>query len=482
MIGILLLIPLAMIPFYPQDLVYAADFLVPAAFSMALGAALCALRRGVTGRENYKKMLRISSVTVVAAWCYGFLAGAMPFVLAGKLTFVQALFEAVSGWTTTGLSVMDVTQTEHIFLFHRSFMQFCGGLGFVMMMVIFIQGKDAMNLYSAEGHPDRLMPSIGKTAKIIFYMYFSFLILGTAVYVLFGMPLFDSVNHAMGALSTGGFSTETDSIGAYESLPIEFTTIVLMLIGTTNFAVLLLMVKRKFGQMMRVSEFKFMLCLLAAFVPAMGLVLSFGLYVSLAEGMRLSLFNAVSALSTTGFSTMPYADWPQAAVGIMILLQLIGGGVGSTAGGMKLTRVYLAGRVCARHMKERVSSKRNVSVDYYYTAQGKTVIDRGLVEQTVGFLFAYLCVFFAGTVCLTITAGCSLGEAMFEFSSALGTVGLSIGLTGPSTDAATLIVEMAGMVLGRLEIFIVFVAGYSLLSAVRSPAVLFHKRKPRKRL
>ena len=177
--------------------------------------------------------------------------GALPFVLSGLLNPIQAVFEAVSGWTTTGLSVMDVEATPYIFLFHRGFMQFCGGLGFLMMMIIFVQGKQAMALYSAEGHPDKLLPNIRKTAQTICIMYCGFLVVGVLMYLVCGMNLFDSIIHTMCSLSTGGFSTRADSIGYYDSPAIEAVTIVQMLVGTTNFAALLLLTKGKIMQFIR---------------------------------------------------------------------------------------------------------------------------------------------------------------------------------------------------------------------------------------
>ncbi len=194
LIGVLLAVPLLVLPFYPEDAVYIPAFLIPALFSILLGLGIGFLSGKKKEQESCRGYLYSSSMTVLAAWGYGIAAGAAPFVVAGQLTVVQALFEAVSGWTTTGLSVMNVEEVSHIFLFHRSFMQFCGGLGFVMMMLIFIQERESMNLYSAEGHPDRLLPNLGKTARAIFVMYCAFLAAGVIAYVLAGMPLFDSIN------------------------------------------------------------------------------------------------------------------------------------------------------------------------------------------------------------------------------------------------------------------------------------------------
>ena len=165
LIGMLLAVPLLALPFYPEESGDAPAFLIPAAFSILLGLVIGFLTRHKKEAYNYRGHLYTSSMTVLAAWGYGILAGAAPFLLAGRLGVVQALFEAVSGWTTTGLSVVDVREAGRLFLFHRSFMQFCGGLGFVMMMIIFVQERESVNLYNAEGHPDRLMPNLGKTGK-----------------------------------------------------------------------------------------------------------------------------------------------------------------------------------------------------------------------------------------------------------------------------------------------------------------------------
>ncbi|MDY4221218.1 MAG: potassium transporter TrkG [Candidatus Faecousia sp.] len=189
MIGLLVIAPVAILPFYPRDIGYAIYFLLPGLLSILAGGLVCVFGK----RETYfssdrQKAQRHSNITVLFTWFWGIGVGAMPFFLSGQLSVVQSLFESVSGWTTTGLSVMDVTNTSHIFLFYRSFMQYCGGLGFVMMMVMLVSRKRSMDLFNAEGHPDKLMPNLKQTAQTIFEMYIIFLILGTAAYVVCGMP------------------------------------------------------------------------------------------------------------------------------------------------------------------------------------------------------------------------------------------------------------------------------------------------------
>jgi len=461
LIGLLITVPILVIPFYPQDFQYLGAFLFPAGVSIVLGSLIGYVFRRSNEDIKFQYTSTDGSLTVLFAWFYGFLIGAVPFILSGQLDILQGLYESVSGWTTTGLSVMDVAVTPPIFLFFRSFMQFCGGVGFILMMIMIIQGKDSMSLYNAEGHPDRLMPNIKKTAQVIFNMYSFFLVIGTSVYILLGMPALDSLLHTMSALSTGGFSTEPDSIGAYQSASIEAFTILLMIIGTTNFAVLLLLTKRKFRQIIKVSELRFFTILLLIFVPVITLSLSYNLYLGLGESFRHSIFNVISALSTSGFSTMSYEPWPAASIGVMIILMSIGGGLGSTAGGIKLTRVYLMIRVLGFNIHKRVSSQRRINSAYYNSAQGKRAIDQDLISDTVGFIAFYLMILMTGGLLITWTSGATLTQAMFEFASSLGTVGLSIGLTGPNTDGGTLIIQMFGMILGRLEIFIILIGLYS---------------------
>lgn len=458
LIGLFVIAPLIVLPWYPEDAKYTLSFLIPGAVSILFGILM-----GLFGKKDsevptdWRSQMGRSSLTVLFAWGWGVLVGTVPFVLGGQLRIVQALFEAVSGWTTTGLSAMDITTVPMIYLFHRSFMQYCGGLGFIMMMIIFISNKQSMNLYSAEGHPDKIMPNIKRTAQAIFLIYNTCLVLGSIAYRIAGMTWFDSICHCMCSLSTGGFSTKLMSIGEYNSLSIEIITIVLMLIGTTNFAALLLLARGKIRSFFRVSEVKFMFILLAIFIPPTAVSLAHGLDIGLAEGFRKSAFDMVSALSTTGYSTMSYAEWPHFAIGVLILMMIIGGGMGSTAGGIKLSRVYLTLRICAIQIKKKLSPGSTVKAPHYVKSTGKTPIDQELADETTGFVLVYLVVYVIGSLVMTVTADCTLTEAMFDFASALSTVGLSIGITGPMTNDATLIVEMIGMLLGRLEIFIVVI-------------------------
>ncbi|TGY66048.1 TrkH family potassium uptake protein [Dubosiella muris] len=469
LVGLLVSFPIVLAPFLENGLREAVWFLVPGAGSVALGMLVCAFwRQDGTMDTAWRPTLQRTSLTVLFAWVWGILVGSLPFLFGMGLTPVQALFESVSGWTTTGLSVIDVTKCSDLFLFYRSFIQFCGGLGFVAVMMVIVVEKQSMSLYNAEGHSDQIKPNLKKSAQAIGLMYCGFLLAGTIAYRLVGMSWFDGVNHAMCALSTGGFSTRLNSIGEYESVAIDIVTIVLMLIGTTNFAALMLLVKGKWKKFSKISEVRFMAVVLLVVIPMMTVSLSNAFQLSLWDGFKHAAFDSVSALSTSGFSSMAYDAWPPFAIGLMIVLMLFGGGAGSTAGGIKLNRVYLMLRFAKDHMRAMVSNKRQVHVSYYETAQGKTAIDESLKDGTTTFVTVYFCLFLVGSLLITLTAGCGLTEGMFEFASSLGTVGLSIGLTNPATAAPVLLVEMFGMVFGRLEIFLIFTGLFCGWNVIRS--------------
>lgn len=458
--------PLIIIPFYPDEAVYIPHFLIPAFISLVSGIIWCILRytqKKIRNPEDlaWNTSAERSNYTILGVWVWGIFITTLPFVSGCDLKPVHAMFESVSAWTTAGLSVMDLTQTSEIFLFYRSFVQFCGGLGFVIMMMLLFTGKSAMNLFNAEGHPDKLKPSLRKTAQTIVMIYSICMLGGTAAYKAVGMNLLDAVCHSMCALSTGGFSTKMNSIGEYNSVGVEAVTIVLMLIGATNFTILLLMSRFKWKQVLRISEVRFMIALIVLFVPLTAVALSAGTDLSIAEGFRHSAFNIVSAFSTSGFCTIPYQEWPHAALFFMILAMFAGGGVGSTSGGIKLTRVYLIIRLAALNMRRRLSPVSRIDSPYYVKAQGKAPIDDNLAADTTGFVTCYFLLYGAGVFLLMISSGCTMTEAMFEFASCLSTVGLSIGVTSPDASSFTLFIEMAGMILGRLEIFIIFSTIYT---------------------
>lgn len=467
LIGFITMFPLVMLIFYPEDRTQAWTFIVPGAAVAGAGVLVCIFGKNRSLELTWRENIQSSSLTVLFTWGLGFLSCAMPFYLSGHLDFIQALFESVSGWTTTGHSVVDVTETSHLFLFHRAWIQFIGGLGFVLMMLMIVQGKQAMSLFHAEGHTDNIVPNIKRTSRIIFLMFVGFATAGTIAYRIFGVPVFDGMCHSMSALSTAGFSTKAESIAYYDSVPVEIITEIMMIIGIINFAVLLLMITGKFRKALRVTEIRFGAAVIAAgiFLAAAGLYLT-GEY-DISESMRLSSFNVISAISTTGYATSDFGQWPAFSVGIMIVMMVIGGGIGSTAGGMKLIRVYILLKVLWVDLRKKVSSDRRIVVTSYRRAQGEVFIENPMIKEVLSFVMMYILILVIGSLALALAADCTLTEAVFDFAASLGGVGLTSGITGPDTPEPALVVEMIGMILGRLEIFIVFIGVYSFFHTLR---------------
>jgi len=460
--------PLLVLPFYPHEAAEARAFLYPALFTAAIAVltSLLAKEKPELAPYEWQSPLQRSSLPVLFAWLVAIIGGAAPFYISGRLGFVHSLFESVSAWTTAGLSVSQVEALPRIFLFHRAFMQFFGGLGFIIVFGVLIGGRQMMTMYSAEGHPGGIQTNLKRTSGAIILIYSSCLTVGTVLYHVFGMPFFEALCHAMTAISTAGFSTHVQSIGYYNSVGIEIVTIFLMLIGSTNFAVLLLLARRKFRRVSKISEVRFLGWVLLIFVPLTMFSLIAHSEMGLLSGLRHSVFEVVSVLSTTGFHTFNYSALPSFSLGLSLLLMILGGAAGSTAGGIKLIRAYILIRVTKTNFRRRVSPSHRVTIMRYGTPQGEEKIDDALVRDALEFITVYVAIIFIGTLLIAHFEDAALMDALYEFISVFCTVGLTNGLTAVASTP-TLIVEMLGMILGRLEIFIVFIGIFAAFDRIR---------------
>ncbi len=336
-------------------------------------------------------------------------------------------------------------------------MQFFGGAGLAVIMLSAIIGPHGLGLYVAEGRTDKLLPSIAKSTKLILIIYGSYVIAGVVLYTLVGMPLFDSINHAMAALSTGGFSTKEASIGYYNSIGIELVTIILMFAGTTNFVAHYVLLRGRIKEFFKIGEVKFMLFLLGTLIPIVTFISLRPIYGSLGESFRVGAFELISALSTTGFAIVEYNVWPAFAVFIMIVLMMIGGGTGSTAGGIKLYRVFLLCKSLLWNIKSYLQPKSLVEENYINRPDGKFYVSKSHVLEVANFFFLVLLTYIIG-VAIFLAHGYPLLDSMFEFASSIGTVGLSVGITSASAPIGIIWTQIFGMILGRLEFFVILFA------------------------
>lgn len=455
LIGAITLLPLLSLCFYPEEINEAGYFILPGVGAITIGYLMY-----FHIRDKEKDRLRHNqdALIVVTCWSLAIVITALPFVLSGNYTLIQALFETTSGWSTTGLSIVDVEQTSHLFLIHRTTILFFGGVGLVLVMLSVLSDSYGMRLYSAEGHSDRLLPNLVKSARMILTIYFAYIMAGIFLYMMCGMSFFDAFIHSVGALSTGGFSSHAQSIAYYQSPAIEYITILLMLLGNINFLAHLFLIKGKWKRFFAYCEVRCTIAILSFTFPILLFFCLQHMELSLSQGLRTALFQGVSALTTTGYQTIPsFAGLPHAMLLLLILLQLIGGGSGSTAGGIKQIRIYILWKGLCWHFKERLQY-RNVIQTYRVTKVDQEIIlTKEEISATGVYVFFYLLLFCLGTLLLTCY-GYSLEASMFEFSSALSTVGLSAGIMVASAPAGVLITGIIGMFFGRLEIFVILVA------------------------
>lgn len=470
-IGTITMLPLLSLLFYPQDVPQADFFLLPGIVAITVGYLLFFLIRG---KDKGKLARNQDAIIVVGCWILAVFVTAMPFYLSGHYNFTQSIFEATSGWSTTGLSVVDVDHTSHLFLIHRSCILFFGGIGLVLIMLSVLSDTFGMRLYNAEGHNDRLLPNLLKSARIIITIYSCYIVAGIILYMLFGMSLFDAFIHSIGALSTGGFSSHSQSIAYFHSVPIEIITMVLMILGNINFLAHLFLLRRKFRHFFHYCEITFQFILIALATPILVCILTLTLGYTLSASLTTSLFQIISALTTTGFQTVKsFQALPASILLILIVLQLIGGGIGSTAGGIKQFRVCLLLKSIGWHIQSMMHSHKTVYTHKIYKVERQVRIDHEEIAHTSIYVFLYICIFFTGSFLLTLW-GYPLKDCMFDFSSALSTVGLSTGIMSAHAPNAVLWIGTIGMFIGRLEIYVV------LLAILRfGNDVLHHKHKRR---
>jgi trk system potassium uptake protein len=455
LIGIINMIPLLILIFVPAEIKNALYFLIPSIFSIVIGVVILSFFR----QTNKGRLERHQdAVLVVFIWIYAIFISSMPFVLSGNYSFTQSVFEATSGFSTTGLTVVQVEEAPMMFLLFRSLLQFFGGVGLVLVLTSAISDKFGMRLYNAEGHSDKLMPNLLKSARMIMTIYVGYIIFGMVSYRILGMTWFDAINHSICAVATGGFSTKAQSIGHYDHAGIETVTIVLMLLGGTNFFVHLMLLRGKIKNVIKHVEIKLLGALTLLFVPIFIIVYQHDTNQSFFASLRVSLFQFMSAITGTGYQTVSGFDiLPMSFIFGIIILMVLGAGMGSTAGGMKQYRVALAIKSQYWQIKDQMAHKKTIRTHFINKLGIRTVVEKEDIMQNYAFLTTYVAVLLIGTFIFTLY-GHSLTNSMFEFASALGTVGLSVGITGAGAPPMIHWTATLGMFLGRLEFYVIFIA------------------------
>lgn len=431
------------------------------AFGVSAAAVLPAAGLGLLSARHVEEMPlrpRDGFLAVTLAWVTAAAVGAVPFLLEGTFDRpVDAFFESMSGFTTTGSTLIDEVEAEpDAVLLWRSLSQWLGGVGIVVLVVAIAPatGLARQRVFYAETSgisAKRLTPRIADTAKIIWGIYLGLTGAGVLAYVLAGMTPWDAVNHSFTTLATGGFSTRTASIAAFDSLAIELVAIAFMTAAGVNFAFYWRAVKGA-GLWPQFAEVRVYLAILAGSIAAVALSLE----ASAQGGLREAAFTVTSLMTSTGFTTADFDGWNDYARSHALLLMFIGGCAGSTAGGLKVIRVLLLAKA-ARQEVRRQLHPRTVLV---LRVRGKVFSDE-LRRGVLAFAVLYVLVAVAGTMAMT-AAGLDLVTGFSSVAATLNVIGPGLGAVGAAENYGDvsqggLWILSALMLIGRLEIFTVLV-------------------------
>ena len=423
-------------------------------FGAAFGAGLLLWLPARRARGHLR--LRDGFLAAVSFWVVLSTFGALPFYLSERpdVTVVEAVFESVSGLTTTGATVLaGLDELPRAILFYRQLLQWLGGLGIIVLAiaVLPILGFGGMQLYRAETpgpiKDAKLTPRIAETAKALLYVYLLLTVLCATAYYLAGMTAFDAVCHSFSTVAIGGFSTHDASIGYFDSAAVNAVAITFMLIAGANFALHFTALRRRTLEGYRAdSEFKVYLGLLAI-VTAISVA-----YLAIQDGgsLRDGVFQAVSIATTSGFTTADYSAWPGFLPVFLISASFIGGCAGSTGGGIKVIRFWLLMKQGLREMMCLVHPKAEVPVKI----NGRSVGPR-VMNAVWGFFSAYVAVFVL-MIMLLLASGVDEVTAFSAVAATLNNLGPGLGEV--SANYARLgdydkWLLCASMLLGRLEIF-----------------------------
>jgi trk system potassium uptake protein TrkH len=400
---------------------------------------------------------------VALGWTLVGLFGALPFFFGdGFHSFTDAFFESVSGFTTTGASILtDIESVPRGLLFWRSFIQWLGGMGIIVLSVAILPflGVGGMQLYKAEVPspvPDKLKPRIRDTAMIMWKVYL--LISAAQVFFLLlgGLSLYDALCHTFTTMPTGGFSTRNASVAAYGSGYIDGVIVFFMILAGINFSLHYQFLRGKSLAFWRDPECRFFLATIVLLTLLVTWDLWRTLYAGMGEALRYAVFQVVSILTTTGFATADYEQWPAMSQLILLVCMFVGASAGSTGGGMKCLRIMLSFKYCYRELFCLVHPHAVTHVKI----AGKRVPEE-VMRSVMGFIALYLGIFVVASIVLA-GLGVDFTTSFSAVAATLGNIGPGFGTIGPVENFAHL--PMPGkwlliwcMLVGRLEIFTVII-------------------------
>jgi trk system potassium uptake protein TrkH len=434
----------------------ALPYLASAAASGIVGASMAMSTRS----DDTRLRAREGFFAVAVAWFLASAAGSLPYVLAGVLPPVDAFFEAVSGFTTTGsTAIADVESLPRALLLWRAMTQWLGGVGIIVFAIALMPllGVGGMQLFKAEvagPEANKITPRLAETAKRLWYVYVGLTTLECALLVLGGMSFYDAICHAFTTVSTGGFSTRNASIGAWHSPFIEWTVIVFMLLGGINFALHYRILTGNAREALRDDELRYFL----AVVGGGTVVVAIALWPGHGESVvRAALFQLTSVVTTTGYATVDFEGWPSLALIVLLQVMVLGAMTGSTSGGLKTLRTLIGLRALASVFVRQLHPQA-VSRPVRYAG-------RRVPDDVLAGIWAFFTAYFliaALVAALVAAAGYDLVTALSASLTTLGNVGPGMGQIGPFDNfshfpGGVKLLLAGAMLAGRLEIFTVLI-------------------------
>lgn len=401
--------------------------------------------------------VREGFVSVALSWILLSIFGALPFVLSKSIpSFVDAMFETVSGFTTTGASILsDVESLPRCIIFWRSFTHWIGGMGVLVFILAILPmaGGSHMSLMKAESPGpvvSKLVPTVQSTAKILYGIYIAMTIIQIILLLAGGMPVFDALTISFGTAGTGGFGIKNDSIGSYSSYIQNVITIFMILFGV-NFSMYFLLLQRKFRQAFTMEEVRTYFIIILAAIGIITLHISDS-YSSIWEGLKHAAFQVASIITTTGYATTDFNQWDEVSRTILVMLMFIGACAGSTGGGIKVSRMIIAVKTILKEIISYIHPRaiKKVSMD------GKPV-EHETIRAVNVFFMAYMLIF-AFSVFLLAFDGHDLLTNFTAVAATFNNIGPGLELVGPTQNFGffsdfSKIVMIFDMLAGRLEIF-----------------------------
>lgn len=395
--------------------------------------------------------------TVALSWTVMSLFGALPFIMTGEIpNYIDALFETISGFTTTGASILsDVEVLSRTSLFWRSFTHWIGGMGvFVFIMAILpLMGGSTFNLMRAESpgpSVGKLVPHVRDTAKILYQLYIGITLAEIIILCCCGMPLFDSLTTTFGTVGTGGFGIMNSSIAGYSPLIQNVVTIFMILSGI-NYAVYFCLLRRQVKEALSITEVRWYLLIILSSVALISMNIQH-MYGSIGETLRVAFFQVGSIITTTGFSTVDFDTWPQLSKNILILLMFIGACAGSTGGGIKVSRIVILWRAIRKELAIMIHPRmvKKISID------GR-ILPHETMRSTNVFITSYFGLLFLSVLIISLD-NFDFTTNFTAVAATLNNIGPGLELVGPTQNFSIFsplskCVLMFNMLAGRLELF-----------------------------